>query len=137
MRRNSRESALKMLFQFDMTGLRHNLIDGYWKENEGLPEEIEYSNLLVRGVIDHLSEIDTLIAEKAVNWSISRMGVVDRNILRIATYELIYINEIPPKVSLNEAIEIAKKYGDENSGSFINGILDGIMKKIGKEGNSL
>jgi N utilization substance protein B len=79
-------------------------------------------------VIEKLNQIDEIITSCATNWQIKRMAVVDRNILRLSTYELLFLKDIPPKVSINEAVDIAKKYGDVNSGKFVNGIIDKINK---------
>ena len=86
---------------------------------------------LVRGVICNKPQIDQTIETFSSNWKISRMGFVDRNILRIATYELLFCPDIPPKVTINEAVDIGKLYGSEDSGAFINGILDVIYRKNG------
>ena len=95
---------------------------------------------LTKGVIDNKSQLDQLIEQFSSNWKISRMGCVDRNILRIAAFEILYCHDIPPIVSINEAVDIGKLYGTEESGSFINGILDGIYQqqtaKNKKNGNS-
>ena len=88
----------------------------------------EFSNFLVKGVAKNKDVIDSLISKYATNWQIQRMPTVDRNILRLATFELLFAEEIPPKVSINEAIEMAKRYGDKDSGKFVNGVLDKINK---------
>ncbi len=87
---------------------------------------------LVLGVLSHLQEIDQLIERFSENWRLSRMSLIDRNILRMAVFELLHCNDIPPKVALNEAIELGKEYGSEDSGSFVNGILDRIQKEAVK-----
>ena len=104
-------------------------LKGFW-EREAQTEEVvrEFTDKLVKGVKDNIKEIDSAISKYATNWQIGRMAVVDRNILRIATFELLYLEDIPPKVSINEAVDIAKKYGDIESGKFVNGILDRISK---------
>ena len=84
------------------------------------------------GVLDHSQEIDRLIEGVSENWRLERMSIIDRNILRMASFELIYCEDIPPKVTLNEAIDLGKEYGSEDSGSFINGILDRIDKEVVK-----
>ena len=84
---------------------------------------------LVNGVVGHCQEIDRLIEKYSENWRLDRMTMIDRTILRIATFELLYCEGIPPKVTLNEAIELGKRFGSEDSGSFINGILDRIQKE--------
>ena len=93
------------------------------------PDTQRFYMTLIKGVIDNKSRIDQLIEQFSSNWKISRMGGVDRNILRIAAYELLYCSDIPPKVSINEAVDIGKLYGTEESGAFINGILDGIFQQ--------
>lgn len=89
-----------------------------------------FAEELARGVISHHSEIDPLISQHAENWEIDRMGAVDRNAMRIATYEMLYRNDIPPVVSINEAVELAKAYSSIESGKFVNGILDRIRKGL-------
>jgi N utilization substance protein B len=88
---------------------------------------------LIEGVTEHRNEIDSLIRQFSENWKMSRMSRVDRNVMRIAVYELLYCHDIPPKVSINEAIDIGKKYGTEDSGAFVNGILDSIHLFLEKE----
>lgn len=88
----------------------------------------EYSRKLVGGVLERRAQIDAEIEKHSLNWKLSRMSFIDRNILRIAIYEMLFLAEIPPKVSINEAIEIAKIYGDRNSPAFVNGILDQVGK---------
>jgi len=92
------------------------------------PDIHRFYMTLIKGVIENKSGIDELIERFSSNWKISRMGCVDRNILRIAAYELLYCEDIPPKVTINEAVDIGKLYGTEESGAFINGILDGIYQ---------
>lgn len=129
-RRKAREYALKILFQQEFTKQPlKEVVAIFWQENI-VPDDIrEFTNGLVEGTLRSLKEIDHLIEEASTNWKMSRMASVDRNLLREATYELIYLDDIPPSVTINEAVEIAKKFGTEESSSFINGILD----KIGKE----
>jgi N utilization substance protein B len=83
---------------------------------------------LVQGVLEHLPELDAMLQRVADHWSVERMAVVDRNVLRCALYELLYLDEIPAKVTMNEAIEIAKRFGSEESGAFVNGLLDRLIK---------
>ncbi|MFQ5455717.1 MAG: transcription antitermination factor NusB [Nitrospirota bacterium] len=135
LRRQAREATLRILFQYDFTKNRTNQKFNRLPDKPNNKEPLvtnkrveEFADSLVEGVIKHLSIIDGMIKENSQNWSLGRMSVVDRNILRFAIYELLYRNDIPVKVTIDEAIEIAKKYGDENSGGFINGILDNIVK---------
>jgi N utilization substance protein B len=89
---------------------------------------------LVNGVIDHKGQIDGLIERFSQNWKISRMSCVDRNVMRIAVYEMLYCDDIPPKVSINEAVDIGKKFGTRESGAFINGIMDSIRETLENDG---
>jgi len=89
---------------------------------------------LVSGVMENKAEIDALIERFSKNWKIDRMSCVDRNVMRIAVYELLYCRDIPPKVSINEAVDVGKKFGSEESGAFINGIMDSIRAALEQEG---
>lgn len=127
-RRRAREYALQILFQLDMTGKAFNeeVWDEFW---EGIAEEAEvkeFTRDIAASTLDHIKEIDGIIKKAAENWSIERMAIIDRNILRASTYELCYRTDIPNSVVINEALEIAKKYSTEESAPFINGILDKI-----------
>ena len=134
-RTKARESALKILYAIDITGEEpKKCIDAYWKDNEEKDTEVKtFANSLVLGTVNKGKEIDKVISERATNWQLERMAVIDRNILRFAAYELLFADEIPPKVTINEAIDIAKRYGDSESGKFVNGVLDKINKDIAKK----
>lgn len=93
-----------------------------------LESALEYAKTLVRGTLDHLEQIDTLIRQQAEHWRLERMPPVDRNILRLAIYEFLFETDVPKLVILDEAIELAKEFGTEQSGRFVNGVLDGILK---------
>jgi len=128
-RRLAREFALQMLFQLDITKDRpQEGIQLFWATHEYSDEIKEFANHLVEGTMEHLAFIDKCISLFAEKWSISRMPTVDRNILRYATYEILFMPETPDKVCINEALEIAKDYGTDESAPFINGILDKISK---------
>ena len=129
-RTKARECALKILYQIDITKDDYkNSLKGFWERKPETEESVrEFTIQLVKGVMGNIEEIDKTISGYATNWQIGRMAVIDRNILRIATFELLCLDDIPPKVSINEAIDIAKKYGDKNSGKFVNGILDKISR---------
>jgi N utilization substance protein B len=129
-RRKSREFALQVLYQLDITKQGSIGTTAQWRDHF-LPnkEDEEFVERLVHGVRDHRQEIDRLIEQYSKNWRLDRMTIVDRNILRMASFELLYCEEIPPKVTLNEAIDLGKRYGSEDSGSFINGILDRIQNE--------
>jgi N utilization substance protein B len=130
-RRRSREFALQVLYQLEITkqGALQAMVQ--LRENFSPEEgEDEFAKRIVLGVMEHRQEIDRLIKERSENWRLDRMTIIDRNILRIAIFELLYCSEIPPKVTLNEAIDLGKRYGSEESGSFINGILDRIQNEV-------
>jgi N utilization substance protein B len=93
-------------------------------------EADDFSKRLVLGVLEHFAQLDRLIEQYSENWRIDRINMIDRTILRMALYELLYCEEIPPKVTINEAIDLGKRYGSEDSGSFINGILDRIQNEV-------
>lgn len=129
-RTQSREAALQILYQIEMTqDPQEKARQIYWENNPADPEIREFANQLVSGVIQYQEPIDQWIAKCADNWDITRMAAVDKNILRLASYELLYTEEIPPKVAINEAVELAKKYGDTDSSKFVNGVLDKIYKE--------
>ncbi len=92
---------------------------------------IDFAKTLLEGVIQHREVIDDVISKHMHNWAMNRLSVVDRNVLRIAVFELLYLEDIPSAVTINEAIEIAKEFGDDESGGFVNGVLDGLTKSIG------
>lgn len=102
----------------------------FWENFEASRESEEFSSLLIHGAWNNRQQIDDLIGNCSENWSVARMSRVDRSILRMAVYELLHCKDIPPKVTINEAIDLGKVYGSENSGSFINGILDALYAKI-------
>jgi N utilization substance protein B len=130
-RRKAREAVLQILYQKDMTGDKSPQIpDEYWRENPCPPDIMEFANALVKGTLENKQKIDSLIENNSENWLLSRMGVIDRNILRMAVYEMISGFDIPVKVTINEAIEIAKKFGTEDSSKFVNGVLDQINKAL-------
>lgn len=134
-RRQSRELAVQFLYQTDITG-RENWqkeLEYFWREQEIAPDVKEFSNRIINTVTEKIKEIDKLIASYTTNWDISRISVVDRNILRATISELLYMDDIPPIVSINEAVDIAKKYGTSESGKFVNGILDKIRMELVKK----
>jgi N utilization substance protein B len=127
-RRKSRELAVQMLYQVEMTGYAPDEAQQLYLNNFNPPDELRaFADMLVRGTCEHRKEIDKLISKTAKNWSLTRITPVDRCILRIAVYEMIHCSEIPYKVTLNEAIELGKKFGTEKSGAFINGVLDNVL----------
>ena len=129
-RRKSREFALQVLFQLNITKQDPIKAFAQSKENFSKEESDEFAEQIVLGVQEHLQEIDRLIEKYSENWRLDRMSLIDRNILRMAIFELLYCEEIPPKVTLNEAIDLGKLFGTDDSGSFINGILDRIQNEF-------
>ncbi len=128
-RTKAREYALQLLYQVDLTHTdAQHVLEEFWSHHIVPPEVKTFASRLVEGTTDHLEDIDRLIASHANNWDIPRMAVVDRNILRLGAYELLYLEDVPPKVCLNEAVELAKRFGDDESSKFVNGILDAIHK---------
>jgi len=156
MRRDARERAVQFLFQYDLnrpdsledsldtfwdsqrtSAIAEDKADARWGEKFELPpisaEETAtrlFAEPLIRGVLEKQKELDTTIVKYAKNWELHRMAVVDRNILRLALYEMLFREDIPPVVSINEAVDIAKKFSTEDSGKFVNGILDKVKGEL-------
>jgi len=133
-RRKAREHALQILFQLDIRKEKPSavILKRFWTEYNPDDEVRDFAEDIVKGTYKHLPKINNLIHQCAKNWSLDRMAVVDRNVLRMAIYEIIYRIDIPTSVTINEAIEIAKKFGTEESGAFVNGILDRVARLMGK-----
>ena len=127
-RTRAREYALQILYQKDMTGDSIDTVLGqFWPNKRYDPELHRFATQLVRGTAAYLVEIDAAIAKYSEHWEISRMPVIDRSILRLGAYELLYRDDIPPKVAINEALELANRFSTPDSGKFINGVLDKLM----------
>jgi N utilization substance protein B len=147
LRRQARERAVQALYQLDAWGALggaearalertavEEMLDAFWQSLE--PQEPEVRTLadpLVLGVLDHRSELDELVEACSQNWRLDRMAKVDRNILRLGVFELLHRPDVPAKVAINEAIEIARRYGAEESSAFINGVLDKVAHRAGSE----
>ena len=130
-RRRAREYALQLLFQLDLCPEQtEGAVDQFWVGKRVAEGVRCFADQIVAGTMAHRDAIDQMLASHAVNWRISRMAVVDRNILRMALYEFFFDPETPRVVVIDEAIEIAKKFGNDQSGPFINGILDAIRLKL-------
>jgi len=126
-RRRAREIALQVLYQLDLDPADpEKVLARHWENFQPSEQAREFCARLVEGVLSNGEEIDRLIEGNSDNWTLKRMAVVDRNILRLATFELRYCPDVPFKVTLNEAVELAKKFGADDSGAFINGILDRV-----------
>ncbi len=132
-RRRAREVALQVLYEEDINLLREYSVADQFVAKRLLNNKplIAFASQILYGVREHKSEIDQALAKHAANWSLKRMTTIDRNILRISTYEMLF-GDVPGRVSINEAIELAKRYGSRNSGQFVNGILDRILKEKDK-----
>ena len=130
-RRRGREAALQLLYAVEITHADvEAVLASSWAHTLTAERTREFTGALLRGVIASRDEIDALIREWSANWSLERIGLVERNILRFAIYELLFMPEIPPNVTINEAIEVAKRYGADDAPSFINGILDRIKNQV-------
>jgi N utilization substance protein B len=131
-RRRARELALQFLYQLDVNdAIDPTPFEGeFWAERSSDDEVKGFATTLVAGAKGRQEEIDRLIVQVAEHWELDRMAVVDRNILRLAIFELLDQADVPPKVAINEAIEIAKKFGTGESSRFINGILDRVHKEL-------
>ena len=130
--------AMQSLYQWDFKGQPTAVLPAIIDQNleefgNGLEEEISFIKNTVDGVVQYQKDIDKIISDYAPNWPLDQINIIDRNILRIGVYELKFNNEIPHKVAINEAIEIAKTYGGPTSGKFVNGVLGAIYKDSNKE----
>ena len=127
-RTQARIYALQILYQIDITGEPVDVVLGrFWEGMEHGPEERDFAIQLARGAIENLERIDELIAEHSEHWEIDRMPAIDRSILRSAAYELLYRDDIPRKVVINEAVEMAHRFSTPDSGKFVNAIMDKLM----------
>ncbi len=133
-RRKAREFALQILFQLDIRKEKPTatILKHFWAEYDADDEVQAFTEEIVKGTLSIWPAINEKIHACAKNWSIDRMAAVDRNVLRMAVYEILYRMDIPTSVTINEAIEIAKKFGTDDSGSFVNGILDSVARMVGK-----
>lgn len=135
----SRSIAMQSLYEWDFSGKKPDILEKIVKKNikefgPGLQDK-DFIWQLIKGVVSRISDIDKIIGKAAPEWPIDQITIIDRNVLRIGLYELLYGNkeEVPPKVAINEAIELAKSFGGESSGKFINGVLGTVYKEIEKK----
>ena len=138
LRRKARIAALQVLFQTDMRNQKVEYVPPYFE----IPEEWDEDTLsfflcLVRGVEDKKKEIDEILSQSSQEWPLYRMANVDRNILRLAIFEILFLPEVPVSVAINEAVELGKEYGIEESGKFINGVLGQLVKNLEEKGDGL
>ncbi|MCL6519680.1 MAG: transcription antitermination factor NusB [Armatimonadetes bacterium] len=139
-RRAARELALNVLYQVDIARiLPQEALDTALKNAKLEESSAKFAEELVKGTLEHLKEIDERLKRLSVGWELQRQPAVDRNILRMAIFEILYLDQIPPSVSINEAVELAKKYSTEDSGRFVNGVLGALLReqgiKIGEQQN--
>lgn len=128
-RSKAREAALKTLYQMDVTGdAPVDALKIFFRHHRVALGSQEFVTRLVEGTAQRMAGLDELIRKHATNWTLERMAIVDRNILRLAAYELLHETETPPKVVINEAVDLAKRFGAADSGKFVNGVLDSIHK---------
>lgn len=129
-RKKARDNAFKCIYELEF-GRDENIekiLNNCYEENDNKPEEKEYISNVVKGVKENLAEIDNIILSKLKNWSLDRIAKIDLAILRLAIYEIKYVEDIPEKVSANEAVELAKTYGNNDSKSFINGVIAKVIE---------
>jgi transcription antitermination protein NusB len=134
-RREGREAAVQLLFHWDMN-VRQPLekadLDGFWQLRTANQATKEFATRVAAGVIAEQGTIDEKISRYTANYELKRISAVDRNILRVAIYEMLFCNDVPPIVAINEAIDIAKKFGTEESGKFVNGVLDRVKLDLNR-----
>jgi N utilization substance protein B len=133
-RRLSREFVIQFLYLTDMNeGEIQNQLQLFW-ENHPAAEDVQlFTEVILKDVFDHKEQIDVRLEKYSDNWTLSRMTVIDRNLLRMAASEILYSKTVPPKVAIDEAVEIAKRFGSEDSAHFINGILDRVLKEVNSD----
>ncbi len=125
-RRKSREIALQALYQSEMVGTKKPSIAAISDNFEVSQKAVPYAMYLIDGVVEHTKQLNEIIQRYAKNWRVDRMSIIDRNLLRLGVYELLFHEDVPASVAINESIEIAKRFSNDESSSFINGILDAI-----------
>lgn len=132
-RSTGREAALQMLYALEVSAEpAPRVLTHYWRETPGDPEGREYADQILIGVAEDLDGVDAAIRKASTNWRIERMARVDRNVLRLGAWELLHRQDVPRAVILDEAVELAKRYGSEDSGAFVNGVLDRIAENAGR-----
>ena len=128
---------MQFLYSYELNRIDlSRALDQFWSIKPINNESREFTERLVRGTVENEKKIDDLIAQHTINWDMDRIAIIDKNILRIAAYELIFCSDIPPIVSINEAVDIAKKFSTPDSGKFVNGVLDKLRKIVTASNNS-
>lgn len=129
-RRRARELALQLLYQYELTAASPEEMQDGFEEWQNAGESVRsFADQLLRGTLARLADVDRELGRQTTHWRLERLAAVDRNILRLAMFELMFESETPPPVVIDEAIELAKKYGAKDSGRFVNGVLDGFLKR--------
>ena len=132
-RREARILAVQALYSWDVTGaLSEGLLQFRWRKDEWSDQDLLFPAILVRGTIEQIGVVDETIRRHLTGWSFERLQLVDRAILRISTYELLFKKDVPASVAINEAVEIAKEYSSDEAFRFVNGVLDGVWKEVGR-----
>ena len=131
-RRDAREWGLQLLFAIDLNPPDEvdSVLEHFWSDKDVGDKPRAFAERLVRGVVENREELDAALREYADNWDVGRMGVVERNVMRMALFELLHCDDIPPVVTINEAVDIAKYFSTSESGRFVNGILDRVRKTL-------
>ncbi len=133
-RRLSREFVIQFLYLTEMNeGEIQNQLQLFWESNPAAEDVQLFTEVILKDVFDHKEQIDVRLEKYSDNWTLSRMTVIDRNLLRMAASEILYSKTVPPKVAIDEAVEIAKRFGSEDSAHFINGILDRVLKEMNSD----
>lgn len=123
----ARECVLKILYQTEiLKEASDDVTQRFWEDNPVDEEVREFAERILTGIRENMADLDTIVTRHTDNWGLSRMAIIDKNILRFGAYELLFMPDIPPKVTINEYVNIAKKYSQEDSGKFVNGVLDHI-----------
>jgi N utilization substance protein B len=137
-RREGREAAVQFLYQRDLNaGANAGAVAEFWELRPAAKRVREFGMAIAEGVLAHQAAIDERIRQTASNYDLHRIAAVDRNILRIAIFEMLFCPEVPPVVSINEAIEIAKRFGSDDSGRFVNGVLDRIRGELSRPARAI
>ncbi len=133
-RRLSRELVVQFLYLIEMNeGEVQNQLKQFWESHPAAEDVQSFTEDILNDIFDHKEAIDARLEKYSDNWTLSRMAVIDRNLLRMAASEILYSKTVPPKVAIDEAVEIAKRFGSEDSPNFINGILDRILKELNSD----
>jgi N utilization substance protein B len=131
-RRRAREAAVQCLYQWEVTGGDPEaLLTGYWEAHGPADAEVRlFAERLFRGAVERAAEIDAMISDQTEHWRMDRLGLVEKSILRLGAYELLAESDVPPAVVIDEAVELAKHFSEPDAGPFVNGVLDGIRRRL-------